>query len=206
MKFSFYSLIPFLPLFCSSQFQKLYWIQFLCSQAHILAGWRLETRHFTLCCSILFFFITTLHVPHGKHRLSLSRVLSGVFTAPLHSNGRGANHIENSLSTVETCLPRRCLAMGIHVTICKQGTLFGFILVTKSPSLHCSNKVKTLVDVSGVSTVKFWRQGRWWTSVPWGYPASVKYENMIPHTFRMVSVALRSTAAKGLSVCFVVLY
>jgi hypothetical protein len=29
-----------------------------------------------------------------------------VFTVPLHSNGRGADHIENSISIVEACLPR----------------------------------------------------------------------------------------------------
>jgi predicted transporter len=47
----------------------------------------------------------------------LFRIILGVFTAPLHSNGRGADHIENSLSIVEACLPSCCLAMGIHVTI-----------------------------------------------------------------------------------------
>jgi hypothetical protein len=52
----------------------------------------------------------------------LSRIILAVFTAPLHSNGRGADHVENSLSTVEvfaaaTCLSSRYLAMGIHVTI-----------------------------------------------------------------------------------------
>jgi hypothetical protein len=44
MKSSFHSLISFLPLFCDCQFRRLNSIQFLCSQAHILAGWRLETR------------------------------------------------------------------------------------------------------------------------------------------------------------------
>jgi hypothetical protein len=62
------------------------------------------------CCqsagSIEFFFITTLHGPHGKHRLLLHRIILGVFIAPLHRYGRGADHIENSLSTVEACLPR----------------------------------------------------------------------------------------------------
>jgi hypothetical protein len=32
-----------------------------------------------------------------------------VFTEPLHSNGRGTDHIENSLSVVD-CLPSRCFA------------------------------------------------------------------------------------------------
>jgi hypothetical protein len=33
-----------------------------------------------------------------------------VFTEPLHSNGRDADPIENSLSVVEVCLPSRTLA------------------------------------------------------------------------------------------------
>jgi hypothetical protein len=52
----------------------------------------------------------------------LSRIVLGVFTAPLHSSGRGTDHIENSLSVVEACLPSRCLAIGIHVTkVCQTG-------------------------------------------------------------------------------------
>jgi hypothetical protein len=48
-------------------------------------------------CSIEFFFITTLHGPQEKRRLLLSRVVLGVFTAPMYNNGRGADHIENKL-------------------------------------------------------------------------------------------------------------
>jgi hypothetical protein len=103
---SLHRLIPFLPLFCSSQFWRHDLIQFLCYQAHILAGWRPETRLFTLCCSIEFFFITNFHGPHGKHHILLSRIVLGVFTAPLHSNGCGTGHTENSLSIAEACLLR----------------------------------------------------------------------------------------------------
>jgi hypothetical protein len=44
VKSTLHRLIPFLSLFCSCQFRRLDSIQFLCSQAHILAGRRLETR------------------------------------------------------------------------------------------------------------------------------------------------------------------
>jgi hypothetical protein len=44
MKPSFHILIHFLPLFWNCQFRRLDSIQFLCSQAHIPAGWRLETQ------------------------------------------------------------------------------------------------------------------------------------------------------------------
>jgi hypothetical protein len=41
---SFHRLISILPLFCNCQFRRLDSIQFLCSQAHIPVGWRLETQ------------------------------------------------------------------------------------------------------------------------------------------------------------------
>jgi hypothetical protein len=47
MKSSFHGQIHFLSLFCSCQFRRLDSIQFLCSQAHIPAGLRPETRLFT---------------------------------------------------------------------------------------------------------------------------------------------------------------
>jgi hypothetical protein len=70
--------------------------------------------------SLMLFFITTLHGPHGKHHILLSNIILGVFAAPLHSNGHGADHIEHSLCIVETCLPSRCLAMGTHITVCME--------------------------------------------------------------------------------------
>jgi hypothetical protein len=47
MKSYCHCLIPFLPLFCNCQFRSLDSILFLCSQAHIPAGWRLETWLFS---------------------------------------------------------------------------------------------------------------------------------------------------------------
>jgi hypothetical protein len=81
MKSSFHSLISFLPLFCNFQFRRLDWVQFLYSQAHIPAGWRLETRTLHWTTSFEIFFMTTLHGPRRKHSL-----YEGVFTAPFNSN------------------------------------------------------------------------------------------------------------------------
>jgi hypothetical protein len=70
MESSFHSLIPFLPLYCSCQFRRLDSVQFLCCQAHILAGWRLETRLITsrlLTLSFWILVITTLHDPTEKN-------------------------------------------------------------------------------------------------------------------------------------------
>jgi hypothetical protein len=84
MKSSFRSLIPFLPLFCKGQFRRPDSVQFLCSQAHILAGWCLETR---LNSSQLNYFSTsTLHGPRRKHSLSI---------------------------VVKECLQCRCIAMEV---------------------------------------------------------------------------------------------
>jgi hypothetical protein len=46
-------------------------IQFLCSQTHFLAGWRLELDSSLYYFSTEVFFITTLHGSCRKHRLSL---------------------------------------------------------------------------------------------------------------------------------------
>jgi hypothetical protein len=71
MKSSFHSLIPFLPLFCSCQFRRLDSAQFLCSQAHIPAGWRPETRLFTSdYCS---FCLTTATLLLKRPSLSLCK-------------------------------------------------------------------------------------------------------------------------------------
>jgi hypothetical protein len=85
MKSSFHSLIPFLPLFCSCQFRRLDSIQFLCSKAHISAGWRLETRLFCTIYAAEYFFITTLHGPRRKCSLCC---WGDVFADPLPNNGR----------------------------------------------------------------------------------------------------------------------
>jgi hypothetical protein len=84
MESYFHSIIPFLPLFISFQFRRLDSIQFLCSQAHIPAGWRPETRLFTSPYAAEHFFITTLHGPRRKRNLYFQ---GGLFTDPLPSNG-----------------------------------------------------------------------------------------------------------------------
>jgi hypothetical protein len=76
VKNSFHSLIPFLlsllyHLLLPSP--ELYPILFLCSQAHITAGWQLEIRLTSMLLLPVseFFFITTLHGPRRKHSLSI---------------------------------------------------------------------------------------------------------------------------------------
>jgi hypothetical protein len=67
-------------------------IQFPCSKAHILAGWRLKTQLFT---SRLFYILTT----------PLYSVLSYLL---------GTDHTGNTASTVdEACLPHHCLSIDV---------------------------------------------------------------------------------------------
>jgi hypothetical protein len=47
--------LHFLPLFCSCKFRRLDSVQFLCSQAHVLPGWRPETRRFTLYSTTILY-------------------------------------------------------------------------------------------------------------------------------------------------------
>jgi hypothetical protein len=117
MESSSHSLIHFLPLFCNCQFRKLDSIQFLCSQAYILAGWRPETRLFTpdYCASILpntsynHFAPTT----HKTQRLFLRRrlLISCLAMDVL---------LLRSLAPAGMCLPNRCQATGLYVTIYSQ--------------------------------------------------------------------------------------
>jgi hypothetical protein len=96
-KSSFHSPIPFLPLFFNCQF--------FCSQAHIPAGWRLETR---LNWTVLHnHFARTMQKPQPLYGCE------GVFTAPLNSNG--------SYSIVACvfvfggmCLSSRCVTMNVN--------------------------------------------------------------------------------------------
>jgi hypothetical protein len=117
MKSSCHSLIPLLPLFCNCQLQRLDSIQFLCSRAHIPAGWRLEIRLFTSdYCSILLcaaerFFITTLH-GHTENTASIVKEA----LLPIRCLTKDVILLR-ALATAAMCLPSRCLAMDLYVTI-----------------------------------------------------------------------------------------
>jgi hypothetical protein len=73
MKSSCHSLIPFLPLFCNCQFQRLHSVQILCSQAHILesCGSKLGSLFYNsslLYYTVEHFIIITLHESRRKHK------------------------------------------------------------------------------------------------------------------------------------------
>jgi hypothetical protein len=105
MKSSFQSLIPFLPLFCNCQFRRFSSIQFLCSQTHILAGWRLQTRLIFQLSKL--FFITTLHGPRRNQGIYC---WEGVFTALFHSS-RSYSIVACVFVATGLCLQIRCLAV-----------------------------------------------------------------------------------------------
>jgi hypothetical protein len=110
MKFSLDKLIRFLPLFCNCQIQRPDSVQFLCFQAHISAGWRLETQlhSMLLLPHSELFLISILQGPRRDDRLLLRRRVYGavalhwtlfdrclrirchgnVFIESLHSNER----------------------------------------------------------------------------------------------------------------------
>jgi hypothetical protein len=81
MKASFHRLIHFLPLFCNWQFRRLDSIQFLSSQAHIPAGWRLETRLPSL--NSLNWTLLYNHFAPTTLKTQLLCCWEGVFTTPL---------------------------------------------------------------------------------------------------------------------------
>jgi hypothetical protein len=105
MKASFHGLITFLSLFCNCQFRRLGSIQFLCPEADILAGWRLETR-----------FDWTLLYNHFARTTQKTQPLycwEGVLTASLHSN-RSYSIVACVFVAAGMCLPSRCLALNMY--------------------------------------------------------------------------------------------
>jgi hypothetical protein len=143
MKSSFHKLVPFLPLSCICQLNSI----------SIPYPGRLvsRTRLYPLYCSIEFCFITTLLGPHGKHRLLLSCIVLGVFTATLHSNGRGFGSNRKQplycwgVFTAGSCLPSLCLAMAINVTIltCIQ------VITSTLSSLIWGHRIKCIINTEG---------------------------------------------------------
>jgi hypothetical protein len=108
MKSSLRLLIPFLLLFCNGQFRRLDSIQFLCSQAHILAGWRLETQLILLYWTFLY-----NHFARTTQKTQPLCCWEGVFTASLHS--KGSYSIVACVFVEEGMfLPSRCLAMDVY--------------------------------------------------------------------------------------------
>jgi hypothetical protein len=105
---SLHRLIPFLPLFWNCKFRRLDSFQFLCSQAHILAGWRLETRLTLLNWTLLCNYIT-----QTTQKMQPLYCWEGVFTKPLHSNG-SYSIVPCVFVAAGMCLPSRCLAMNVY--------------------------------------------------------------------------------------------
>jgi hypothetical protein len=119
MKSSFYSLVPFLPLLCNCQFRRLDSIQFLCYQAHVLAGWRPESRHpaSDYYCSVLP--NTSLHPLCTYHAENTACIVGDA----CFRRRCLAKYIllSRALALAKMCLPSRCVAIDIQVTIRLRG-------------------------------------------------------------------------------------
>jgi hypothetical protein len=107
MKCAFHSLIPFFPLFSNCQLRWLDSIQFLYSQAHILAGRRLETQLNLLNWTL--FYNPSARTTQKTQPLCCWK---GMFTAPLHSNG--SYSYVACIFAAGMWSPSRCLAMNIY--------------------------------------------------------------------------------------------
>jgi hypothetical protein len=83
-------------------------IQFLCSQAHILAGWHPETRLTLLNRNLLY-----NHFTRTTQKTQPLSCWEGVFTAPLHNNGSYST-IACVFVVARICLPNRCLPMNVY--------------------------------------------------------------------------------------------
>jgi hypothetical protein len=121
MKSSCHSLVPFLPLFCSCQFQRLDSIQL---QAPKLISWQAgilkldsspsTTVLYSYCFSHysrdLCPFITNRYKPHRKHPRNVKEVCLLVHYVAM-------DVLLSLTHAAGMCLLSRCLVMGIHATI-----------------------------------------------------------------------------------------
>jgi hypothetical protein len=107
-----HSLIPLLPLFCSCQFRRLDSIQFLCSQTHIPASWRPETRLFTAMNGLNWILLYN-HFARTTQKTQPLYCWEDVYTAQLHSNG-SYSIFSWVFVAAGICLPRRCLAIYVY--------------------------------------------------------------------------------------------
>jgi hypothetical protein len=107
MKYSFHSLIHFLPLFCNCQYRGLDSIYFLCSQARILSNWLIETW-----LTFLNWNFPYNHFAWTTQKTQPVSCFEGVFTAPLHSNGSYLI-VACIFVAAGMCLPSHCLGMNV---------------------------------------------------------------------------------------------
>jgi hypothetical protein len=130
MKSSFHSLIHFLPLFCSFQCRRLCSIQFLCTQAHTPKYWRPKTRLFTSDNNWPSMLLNTSLEPlctdHAENPLYNHFALTTQKKVPASIVKEACLLIRwlaicvlllRLLAPTGMCLPGRCLAMSVYVTL-----------------------------------------------------------------------------------------
>jgi hypothetical protein len=130
MKSSMRSLIPFLPLFCNCQFRRLDWIQFLCSQAHILAGWCLETQLDS----------TRLDLTQPNSSLQPIRTAHAENTTSLLLGRRVYSAVEYQRKLLYCCLRIRCRGKVFTESLPSHRCLFWLHYSGFRASLHSMNK------------------------------------------------------------------
>jgi hypothetical protein len=120
MKSSLHSLIPLLPLLLYQLLQPSLSVQFLCTQAHILAGWHFETQLTQLLLWTASTYFTSVQstdlnwtrsvesydliaYPQATPRLLLYDVTAYVLTQSLHSNGCTRHITYRDNSSIVAC-------------------------------------------------------------------------------------------------------
>jgi hypothetical protein len=107
MKSSFHNLIPFLPLFCNCQYQRL-----LSSIPLLPSSYpgRLASQNWTDCSQLNSFLCN--HFSWTTQKTQPLWCWEGMFTALLHSN-RSYSIVACIFVAMGMCLPSSCLAMDV---------------------------------------------------------------------------------------------
>jgi hypothetical protein len=108
MKSSLHSLIPLLPFLLSHLRLPTFSILFLCSQAHILASYRLEIQ-----LTLLNWNLLCNYIARTTQKTQPLYCWESLFTAPLHSNGSSLI-VDCVFVTARISFPSRCLTANVY--------------------------------------------------------------------------------------------
>jgi hypothetical protein len=119
---SFHGLIPFLSLFCNCHLRGVDSIQFLCSRAHILAGWRLVSSIHSMLLNISLYQLCKDHAENTASIVKEDCLLIRYLAMDVL--------LLRAFASARICLPSRCLAIGLYVSILSPFTFNSILMRT----------------------------------------------------------------------------
>jgi hypothetical protein len=176
------------PYSCDCQFRRLDSIQFLCSQAHIPAGWRLEARSscsrllfsttWLLFCSVLF--CGTLPCNHFARTTQKTASTADQAFLPRRCLARDVP-LFRAFPSLEMCLASRCLAMSIHVTFSSPLSSIVTPTIPNTGTIKVENFTQFVVYIASKISTWHWPltclNAGFWSNSAWVYDLTMNSEH-----------------------------